>query len=113
MIKVYHNPRCSKSRAGLEFLSSHTTDFKIINYIKNPLSEEELTQLISYLQIPPLALVRTKEAIWKDKFKGKTLTDQQIINAMVTYPQLIERPIVVNGSKAVIARPVDKIAQIL
>ncbi|SEH98461.1 arsenate reductase [Paenimyroides aquimaris] len=113
MIKIYHNPRCSKSREGLCTLQDLNQKVEIINYIENPLTFNELKRLIALLKIKPIELVRTKESIWKEQFKDKNLTDEEIIEAMVTHPKLIERPIVVNGNKAVIARPIEKIDEII
>lgn len=113
MIKIYHNPRCSKSREGLCALEDKGMDVEVINYIKNPLTVEELKELIALLKITPIELIRTKEAVWKEQFKDRELTDEQLIEALATHPQLIERPIVVNGTKAIIARPTEKIAEIL
>jgi len=87
--------------------------FTTVKYLNEPLSKEELASLIKKLDIKPIELVRTKEAIWKEKFEGKKLRPLQVINAMVKYPQLIERPIVVKNDKAVIARPAEKINEIL
>lgn len=113
MIKIYHNPKCSKSRAGLCMLQDLNKEIEIINYINNPLTVSELKNIIKLLGIKPIELVRVKEAIWKENFKDKTLTDDEIIEVMVANPKLIERPIVVNGNKAVIARPIEKIDEIL
>ncbi|WLD24797.1 arsenate reductase (glutaredoxin) [Flavobacterium dauae] len=113
MIKIYHNPRCSKSREGLCSLQDLNQEVEIVNYIENPLTFNELKNIIALLKIKPIELVRTKETIWKEQFKGKDLTDEEIIEAMVANPKLIERPIVVNGNKAVIARPIEKIDEIL
>lgn len=113
MIKIYHNPKCSKSREGLCMLQDLNKDVEIINYINNPLTVNELKNIIALLKIKPIELVRVKEAIWKESFKDKNLTDDEIIEAMVEHPKLIERPIVLNGSKAVIARPVEKINEIM
>lgn len=112
-MKIYHNARCSKSRQGLALLQDSNKDFEIIEYLKTPLSEKELTDIIDKLQIKPIELVRKNEAIWKEKYKGKNLSNKQIINAMVENPKLIERPIVVNGDLAVIGRPLDKIVSII
>ncbi len=112
-MKIYHNARCSKSRQGLALLQDSNKDFEIIEYLKTPLSEKELTDIIDKLQIEPIELVRKNEAIWKEKYKGKNLSNKQIINAMVENPKLIERPIVVNGDLAVIGRPLDKIVSII
>lgn len=109
MIKIYHNPRCSKSRQGLQLLEDSKQEFEIIKYLDNPLSKAQLLEIIKLLDIKPLELVRKNEAIWKENYKTKTLTDNQIIDALVAHPKLIERPIVVNNSKAVIGRPTELI----
>ena len=113
MIKIYHNPRCSKSRQGLELLENSGKDFEVVKYLEDCPSQEELQKIIGYLGIAPEALVRKNEAIWKEKFRGKSLSDEEILNAMVQYPKLIERPIVVNDNKAVIGRPVENINKII
>lgn len=113
MIKIYHNPRCSKSRAGLAIVEASGHTFEIIKYLENQLSEEEITELIKLLGISPIDLVRKNEKIWKDEFKGKTLSDEAVISALAKYPKLIERPIVVNNDKAIIGRPPENISNIL
>ncbi|MFV0248717.1 MAG: arsenate reductase (glutaredoxin) [Tenacibaculum sp.] len=113
MIKIYHNNRCSKSRSGLKILENSGKDFEVIKYLENPVNFDELKSIIDKLGIKPEALLRKNEAVWKDNFKGKTLTDLQIIKVMVENPKLIERPIVVNGQKAVLGRPAEKIGEIL
>lgn len=113
MIKIYHNNRCSKSRCGLEILEESGKDFEIVKYLENTPTKEELNEIISLLGISPIDLVRKNEKIWKDNFKGKELSESEIISAMIEYPKLIERPIVINGNKAVIGRPPEKIAKIL
>ena len=113
MIKIYHNPRCAKSREGLGILENSGKDFEIVKYLENVPTHRELKTLITLLGIEPDQLVRKNEAVWKEKFKGKGLSDNQIIDAMITYPKLIERPIVVNGDQAVLGRPPTRIAKIL
>ena len=113
MITIYHNPRCSKSRAGVEYLESKGKEFEIIKYLDQNLSEDELKDLIKKLGIEPIELVRKNEAIWKENYKDKDLSDDEIIKAMAENPKLIERPIIVNGDKAVVARPTEKIEEIL
>jgi len=113
MIKIYHNPRCSKSRLGVAYLENKNLDFEVIKYLDNPLTEEELTDIISKLNISPIELVRKNEAIWKSEYKGKELSDSQIIEAMVKNPKLIERPIVINKNKVVVARPAEIIENII
>lgn len=113
MIKIYHNPRCSKSRQGLAILEDSGKDFKTIKYLEETLTVKELESIISKLGIKPIDLIRKNEAIWKSDFKGKTLSDSDIISAMVKHPKLIERPIVVNGDKAVVGRPPESISDII
>ena len=113
MLTIYHNPRCSKSREGVQFLEENNIDFQVVKYLNEPLSESELKEIIGKLGIKPIELVRTKEEIWKNNYKDKSLTDDEIIKAMHENPRLIERPIVVNGNKAVIARPFSLIKNIL
>ena len=113
MIKIYHNPRCSKSRQGVKYLEEKGLEFEVIQYLKDELNAEELKELIQKLNIQPIELVRTKEAIWKENYKDLDLSDDQIIQAMVENPRLIERPIVVNKDKAVVARPTEDIDLLL
>lgn len=113
MIKIYHNRRCSKSRQGLAILEASGKDFETIKYLEDVLTAKELESIISKLGIKPMDLIRKNEAIWKSDFKGKTLSDKEIIEAMVNHPKLIERPIVVNGEKAVVGRPPESISEII
>ena len=113
MIKIYHNSRCSKSRQGLAILENSKKEFQIVKYLEDLPSEKELTDIINILGITPIQLVRKTEKIWKEKFKGKELSDQEIIKAMVENPKLIERPIVINNNKAVIGRPPEDILTII
>lgn len=113
MISIYHNPRCSKSRDALKFLDETEENFQIIKYLETPPSIKELEHIIKLLNIQPIELVRIKEPEWKENFKDKNLTDVEIIDAMVKFPKLMERPIVVNGEHAAIGRPIENIIQIL
>jgi len=113
MIKIYHNNRCSKSRCGLQILEDSGKDFEVVKYLEDTPSIDELTELIKLLGISPLQLVRKGEAIWKENFKTKQLSDNELIEAMVKYPKLIERPIVINRNKAVIGRPPERILEII
>ena len=113
MIKIYHNPRCSKSRQGLAILEDSGKDFETIKYLEETLTAKQLETIISKLGIKPMDLIRKNEAIWKSDFKGKKLSDSDIIAAMVKHPKLIERPIVVNGDKAVVGRPPESISDII
>lgn len=113
MITIYHNPRCSKSREGLALLEQSGKKFEVIKYLEDLISEKELKTIISKLGIEPMDLIRKNEAIWKSDYKGKELSDEQIIKAMINNPKLIERPIIVNGNKAVIGRPKELILDIV
>lgn len=113
MITIYHNPRCRKSREGLAFLEGLGKEFQVIRYLDTPLSTEEIIELVRALDIPPIELVRKNEAIWKSDYKNKDLSDSQIISALAKHPKLIERPIVLKDNKAVVARPADRIKELM
>lgn len=113
MIRIYHNPKCSKSREGLGIIEESGMDFEVVNYMNEPISEEELSSIINLLKIKPMDLVRKNEAIWKEKYQSKKLSGKKLIRVLAKNPQLIERPIVINGSKAVIGRPPVLIKDIL
>jgi len=113
MIQIFHNSRCGKSRECLAFIEDSGKEFEVIKYLENVPTIEELTEIIRKLNIKPLELVRQKEKIWIDTYKNKTMTDHEIIKAMIKNPILIERPIVINGEKAVIARPFENAKSIL
>jgi arsenate reductase len=108
MIQLYHNSRCSKSRQCLTLLEDSGKKFEAVKYLENPPTISELNDLISKLGIEPIDLVRKKEKLWIEKFKNKVLSSKELIEIMVKNPILIERPIVINGSKAVVARPIEK-----
>jgi arsenate reductase len=108
-MKIYHNPRCNKSRQALTIVAKNTSEFEIVEYLKNPLTVKEIKVLLPQLNIKASELVRTQEAIWKENYKGKILTDNEIINIMAKNPKLIERPIVEHNNKAVIGRPPENI----
>lgn len=112
-MKIYHNSRCSKSRDSYKLLQEKGIDFETIEYLKNPLTKKELTDLLSKLNIPASELIRKGEPDYKENFKGKELSEAQWIDAMVQYPKLIERPIIVKGNKAVIGRPIEKVIELL
>ncbi|MBO6606583.1 arsenate reductase (glutaredoxin) [Psychroserpens sp.] len=113
MIKIYHNPRCRKSREGLLILENSGKDFEVIKYLETPITASQLNEVITYLGIAPIELVRKNEAIWKTEYKSKSLSDEDIIKAMIENPKLIERPIVINEKKAVVGRPPENILTII
>jgi len=109
MIQVYHNPRCGKSRNCLAFLENANQEYTIIKYLEETPSTDELTSVLSKLKLKPIDLIRQKEKIWIENYKNQEMTDEAIIQAMVNYPILIERPIIIKGNEAIIARDMDKI----
>lgn len=113
MIVIYHNPNCSKSRESLEILETSKRDIQIIKYLDEPLKAEKLKKIIKLLNIKPIELIRQQDILWKENFKDLEFTDEELIDVMSNYPQLIERPIVINGDKAVIGRPPTKILDII
>ncbi|MEY3585975.1 MAG: hypothetical protein RLZZ243_1039 [Bacteroidota bacterium] len=110
---VYHNPSCSKSRLCVDFLAHGKYDFEVYNYLKNPLSRLELTELLRKLDRKPSELVRRNEVIFKEAGKAKRLTEDEILQLMLDYPKLIERPIVEVNGKAVLARPIENLEPFL
>lgn len=103
---IFHNPRCSKSREGVSILTEMGIDFEIKKYMDTPPTFEELEEILNLLDVDPLAIIRKKEAIFKEKYQNKELSREEWINAMIENPRLIERPIVIEkGKRAVVGRP--------
>ena len=109
MLKIYHNPRCRKSRETLQLIEEAGQMVEVVEYLKTVPTKEELVDVINKLGIKPLDLIRKGEKDYKDNFKGQELSDIEWIEAMVAYPKLIERPIVIKGDKAVIGRPPENV----
>ena len=112
-LKIYHNPRCRKSREALELLNKKKIDVKIIKYLENHLTFKELKEIIFLLKIPVIEIVRTNETLWKNNFKKSNLNENDLIKVLIENPKLIERPIIVGTNKAVIGRPIDKLISFL
>jgi arsenate reductase (glutaredoxin) len=110
---IYHNPRCTKSRATLALLNQRGIQPNVIEYLQTPPTAKELKAIVNKLGIKPEELVRKGEDVYKEKFAGKTLSDRQWIEALAANPILIERPIVVRGDKAVIGRPPENVEKLL
>jgi len=113
MIKIYHNPRCKKSRAGLQYLKEKGIEPEVIEYLKTPLGEADVKDLLVRLHKKPTEIIRTQESIYKSDFKGKNFTDDEWVKILLEYPKLIQRPIVVKGPKAVIGDPASEIDALL
>ena len=113
-VTIYHNPRCSKSRQALALLEKRGIRPKIVEYLVTPPTEAELKQLLKLLGITPRELLRTKEEEYKKaKLDKPEVSDAEIIRALIKYPRLMERPIVVSGNKAALGRPPENVLKIL
>lgn len=110
---IYHNPRCSKSRSALAILEEKGIQPAVVEYLKTPPTREELRAILKKLDMKPEQIVRKGEDVYKQKFAGKALSDQQWLDALAQNPILIERPIVVKGDKAVLGRPPENVLALL
>jgi arsenate reductase len=110
---IYHHSSCSKSRSALDLLREKKIPFEVIEYFKKPFQKEELSAIIRKLGIHPEELIRKNEKEYKQIFPSKEISEDDWIEGMLRHPKLIQRPIVVNGDKAVIARPAERILELL
>lgn len=112
-IKIYHNPRCSKSREALSILKEKGFEPEIVEYLKNIPTFNEIKDILMKLNLKPEDIIRKSEDIYKKKFKGKNFTSDEWIKILTENPVLIERPIVIRGNKAIIARPPENILDLI
>lgn len=112
-ITIYHNPRCSKSRACLDLLREHSVEPEVIEYLATPPDHTRLRELVNALGISAHDLVRRGEQAWAESGLGDDASEAQVIAALVAAPILIERPIIVNGERAVIGRPPENVLSLL
>ena len=112
-ITIYYNPRCSKCRDAAALVSEHGYNTVLVKYLDTPPDKAELTSLLHKLGMKPLDLIRKGEEIFKQHYAGRTLVDDEWLDALATYPVLMERPVVVRGNKAIVARPAEKALEIL
>lgn len=112
-MKIFHNPRCGKSRDTLKLIEAAGVEPEIVLYLVDTPTKEELAEVLSKLNVSAESILRKGEAIFKEKFKGKSLSEEEWLDAMVTYPKLIERPIVIKGDQAVIGRPPENVNSLL
>jgi arsenate reductase len=112
-VTIWHNPRCGKSRDGLKLLEEKGIDAEVVRYLDTPPTKEELAALLKMLGITARELMRTKEAIYKELDLKEVTDEEQLIEAMVNNPKLIERPIVIKEGKAAIGRPIENIIDLL
>lgn len=111
-MKIYHNPRCSKSRETLRIITDAGIEPEIVEYLKNPPSREEMNSMLAMLDMKPEEILRKNEAIYKEKFKGKKCSDAEWVEILIENPKLIERPIVVVGDQAVLGRPPENVKRL-
>ena len=112
-ITIYHNPRCSKSRNTLALLHQRGIEPVVVEYLKNPPDKAELRSILGKLGVKPEQIVRKGEETFKQHFAGRTLNEEQWLEALAKYPILIERPIVVKGGRAVIGRPPENVLELI
>jgi arsenate reductase len=113
MLKIYHNPSCRKSRAGLQHLRDSGKPFEIVEYLKNPLSEKDLERILVKLNLHPSEILRKQEDYFRQQLKGKKFEDHELVRIILQNPKLLQRPIVEGKYKAVIGDPVENIAPLL
>ena len=112
-MKIYHNPRCSKSRQTLKIIEDSGQEFEIVEYLKTPPTEEELQEILQDLNLPIEYLIRKSEEVYKTEFKGKELSDEEWIKALIENPKMLERPIVVKDGQAILGRPPENVQKLL
>lgn len=113
-VVIFHNPRCSKSRQTLQLLQENGVEPEVVEYLKTPPTKTRLKQILKILGLKPRDLMRRNEAEYKELgLADESLTQEQLIDAMLVTPKLIERPIVINGDKAAIGRPPENVLEIL
>ena len=112
-MKYYHNNRCRKSREGLAFLNEKDIHPEVINYMTNKINKADLLILIEKLQLTALDLIRKNESFYKENIKGKSFTDEELIDWMIKEPKLIERPILENDNSAEIGRPKENFLSLI
>ncbi len=113
MLKIYHNPRCSKSRETLQIIQDSNTDVEIVEYLNDIPTAKELKSILNKLGLQASQIIRKGEPVFKEQFKGKTLSNDQWIDAMIQYPKLMERPIVIKGDQAVLGRPPQNVIDLI
>ncbi len=112
-VRIYHNNRCSKSRAACQLLADKGVATEIVDYLKTPPSADELRALLGKLGLSAAQLVRRGEAVFKTHYAGRSLSEDEWLAALVAHPILIERPIVVRGERAVLGRPPERVLELL
>ena len=112
-ILIYHNGECSKCRGALEILQEKGVPHDVRFYIAEPLSRQELTELLGLLEMQPSQLIRTGEDLYKEQYENKQLPEEEWLEVLLQHPSLMQRPIVVKGTHAIIARPPERVYEML
>lgn len=110
---IWHNPKCSKSREALKLLEDKGGDYEVFKYLDTPPSREEITSLLKKLAISARELMRTKEDLYKELGVAQIADEEKLVDILAAHPKLIERPIIIDGNRAVIGRPVEKVIEFL
>lgn len=113
MVTIWHNPKCAKSREALKLLEAKGEKIEVVKYLDEPKTRQEIETLLALLKISARELMRTKEEIYKELGLAKESDENKLIDALVKHPKLIERPILIEGNKAIIGRPVEKVIAFL
>ena len=112
--KIFHNPRCSKSRQALQILQDNNCEIEIFNYLEKDLDVSLIKDILKKLSLKPRDILRTSELDYKDNnLKEDDLSDDDLIDYMIKYPKLIERPIVIKGHTAILGRPPENVLELL
>ncbi len=111
-VTLYEKPTCSKCREVKRVLTEQGVEFERINYIEQPLTADELRDLLQRAGLKPTDVLRTKEAAYREFVAGKNLGDDELLEVMAAHPELLQRPIVVKGDRAVLARPVENLKKL-
>ncbi len=113
MMKIYHNPRCQKSREALFILEDKGIKPEIVLYLEQPLSRAELQNLLKMLDMLPSELIRREEPLFRENFKDKELSETEWLEVLLENPRLMQRPIIVKGGRAVVGRPPERVQELL
>jgi arsenate reductase (glutaredoxin) len=113
MLKIYHNPRCAKSREGLNYLRENGISCDVIQYLDDPLTAEDLKRILMKLNLKPFQVVRTREEMYRKELKGRKFTDEEWITIIVQNPKLLQRPIIEGKYKAVVAVPAERAEEVM
>ncbi len=113
MYTILHNSRCGKSREAMKILEESNKEFTVREYLKDPLNKEEIVSILGKLNVQPIDIIRTNEEEWKTNYKGKELSNDELIDAMIAYPKLIQRPIIFDEKSGVIGRPTELVKEFI